>query len=138
MLKDAFGVYETTFTYVEPDNGKTYEFRKYVNSKRIKEMGGMYSLYCQEDNCIIFRRSEYLRDKSYKKFSGGCCEDSISYSNLDDEELIPIAVYENDNCMHISKVKRYYSLPGKIDLTKLTEEEFQTLRKLIKKRLVID
>lgn len=138
MLNDNFGAYEVTFTYAEPDNNKTYEFRKYVNSKNIKSLGGMYALYCEEDSCIIFRKSEYLRDRSYKKFSEGCCEDSISYSNLDDEELIPIAIYENNNCMHINKVKRYYSLPGKIDITKLTEEEFQTLRELIKKGLVIN
>ena len=136
MLKDSFGCYEVTFYYNEPANKKNYEFRKYVNSKIIKKLGGMYALYCEEDSCIIFRKSEYLRDRSYKKFSEGLCKDSILYSNLDDdEELIQIPVYENDNCMHISKVKRYYSLPGKIDITKLTEEEFQTLRKLIKKGL---
>lgn len=39
MPKDVFGVYETTFTYVEPDNGKTYELRKYVNSGKIKNLG---------------------------------------------------------------------------------------------------
>ena len=135
MLKDNFGVYEVTFIYMEPANNKNYEFRKYVNSKNIRKLGGMYALYCEEDSCIIFRKSEYLRDRSYKKFSEGLCEDSISYSDLNDEELIPIAIYENNNCMHINKVKRYYSLPRKIDITKLTEEEFQTLRKLIKKSL---
>ena len=138
MLKDSFGCYDVTFYYKEPANNKNYEFRKYVNSKKIKSLGGMYSLYCEEDSCIIFRKSEYLRDRSYKKFSEGCCENSISYTNLNDEELIPIAIYENDNCMHINKVKRYYSLPGKIDITKLTEKEFETLRNLIKKGLVIN
>ena len=138
MLKDKFGCYEVTFYYYEPANKKNYEFRKYVNSKNIKNLGGMYALYCEEDSCIIFRKSEYLRDRSYKKFSEGLCEDSISCSNLNDEELIPIAVYESNNCMHINKVKRYYSLPGKIDITKLTEEEFETLRNLIKKGLVIN
>ena len=139
MLKDNFGCYEVTFYYYESANKKHYEFRKYINSKNIKKLGGMYAIYCEEDSCIIFRKSEYLRDRSYKKFSDGCCEDSISYSNLtDEEELIPIAVYENNNCMHINKVKRYYSLPGKIDITKLTEEEFNELRRLIKKCLPND
>lgn len=68
-FKDEYGRYVLTFTYVEPDNGKTYEFRKYVNSKKIKELGGMYAIYCQDDKNIVFRRSEYLRDRSYSKFT---------------------------------------------------------------------
>lgn len=134
MLKDGFGVYETTFTYVEPDNGKTYEFRKYVNSKRIKEFGGMYSLYCQEDNCIVFRRSEYLRDKSYKRFSEGKCFDAV--------DCEPYDMLDNMVSQHvessIKKKSRYYSLPSKIDTSKLTNEEFQELRRLIKKGLVTE
>lgn len=132
MLKDAFGVYETTFTYVEPDNGKTYEFRKYVNSGKIKNLGGMYSLYCQEDNCIVFRRSEYLRDKSYKKFSEGSCLDAI---DCDPWEKIIDILTENQS---EDKKDKYYNLPEKIDKTKLTVEEFETLRNLIKKGLVIN
>ena len=33
--KDDNGRYEITFTYIEPDNNHTYEFRKYVNSKHV-------------------------------------------------------------------------------------------------------
>ena len=122
-----------------------YEYQTYHNpytdreeKVKVKVLGGMWAIYCEEDQQIIFRKSEYLRDRSYNKFSDGLCEDSISCGNLNNEELIPIAVYENNNCMRINKVKRYYSLPGKIDITKLTEEEFETLRNLIKKGLVIN
>ena len=80
MLKDSFGCYEVTFIYKEPANGKTYEFRKYVNSSKIKSVGGMYAIYCEEDNFIIFRKSEYLRDRSYSKFSDNLCRDAKKYS----------------------------------------------------------
>ena len=138
MLKDAFGVYEATFTYIEPDNGKTYEFRKYDNSIRIKALGGMYALYCLNDNKIIFRKSEYLRDRSYKKFSEDQCEDFIYVNEATDEDKSSAyELLEQLNKRAKSKSK-YYSLPSKIDKTKLTIEEFETLRKLIKKGLVTD
>ena len=132
MPKDVFGVYETTFTYVEPDNGKTYELRKYVNSGKIKNLGGMYAIFCQEDNCIVFRRSEYLRDKSYKRFSEGNCLDAI---DCDPWEKIVDILTENQSEV---KKDKCYNLPGKIDKTKLTIEEFETLRNLIKKGLAVD
>lgn len=130
MLKDAFGVYETTFTYVEPDNGKTYELRKYVNSGKIKSLGGMYAIFCQEDNRIVFRRSEYLRDKSYKKFSEGNCLDAFDCEPFENVARILSNEYV--------KEPKYYNLPEKIDITKLTEEEFETLHNLIKKGLIIN
>jgi len=132
-FKDDFGNYEVTFTYKEPDNGKTYEFRKYVNSKKIKALGGMYAIYCEEDNKIIFRKSEYLRDRSYKKFSEDQCEDFIYVNKATDDEN-PSA-YELLEQLNKRIKSEYYSLPSKIDKTKLTEEEFQTLRGLIKKSL---
>lgn len=39
MLKDNFGAYIVTFCYEEPSNNKHYEFKKYVNSKKIKQLG---------------------------------------------------------------------------------------------------
>ena len=127
MLKDSFGCYEVTFSYKEPDNGKTYEFRKYVNSSKIKSLGGMYALYCEEDHSTIFRKSEYLRDRSYKKFSDGNCIDAFDCEPFENVARILSNEY--------TKEPKYYNLPGKIDSSKLTEEEFQTLRKLIKKSL---
>ena len=127
MLKDSFGCYEVTFTYKEPDNGKTYEFRKYVNSGKIKALGGMWAIYCEDDNCIVFRRSEYLRDRSYKKFSEGNCIDAFDCEPFENVARI----LSNES----AEEPKYYNLSGKIDITKLTEEEFQTLRKLIKKGL---
>ena len=142
MLKDKFGCYEVTFYYYESANKKNYEFRKYVNSKNIKKLGGMYALYCEEDSCIIFRKSEYLRDRSYKKFSEGCCKDAKNYS---ENIIMPIELkeqiqtsYEYDSKIvsnYIEWANKAYHLPTYIDKTKLTEEEFQTLRTLIKKSL---
>lgn len=136
MLTDSFGVYETTFYYKEPANSKSYEFRKYVNSKKIKALGGMYAIYCEEDNKIIFRKSEYLRDRSYKKFAEDQCEDFIYVNKATDEDN-PSA-YELLEQLNKRTKSKYYSLPSKIDKTKLTLEEFETLRKLIKKGLVTD
>lgn len=128
MLKDSFGAYETTFYYKEPANGKSYEFRKYVNSGKIKALGGMWAIYCEDDNCIVFRKSEYLRDKSYKKFSDGCCTDAFDCEPFENVARILSNEY--------TKEPKYYNLPGKIDSSKLTGEEFKKLRRLIKKGLV--
>ena len=134
--KDDFGRYIVTFKYLEPDNNKEYEFRKYDNSVRIKALGGMYALCCLDDNKIIFRKSEYLRDRSYKKFSEDNCDDVIDFSNINGtEEVFTICKKKIDV---IKKKHSYYSLPGKIDKSKLTAEEFETLRNLIKKGLVTD
>ena len=130
MLKDNFGTYEITLEYIEPSNNKLYEFRKYVNSTKIKMLGGMYAIYCEEDNSIIFRKSDYLRDKSFPKFVEGRCEDTIDVTKEIDNQKI-ISYYESKN-----KKSIIYHLPGKIDKSKLTDEEFQILRKLIKKGAV--
>ena len=142
MLNDNFGAYEVTFSYEEPSNNKHYELRKYVNSKKIKSLGGMYAIYCEEDNSIIFRKSEYLRDRSYSKFVDGKCEDTL---NADSSIGTPICkeIKSNYSC---TKTIRYvsndtsktYNLPSHIDRTKLTEEEFTELRRLIKKSLPND
>ena len=132
MLKDNFGVYEVTLEYIEPSNNKLYEFRKYVNSTKIKMLGGMYAIYCEEDNSIIFRKSDYLRDKSFPKFVEGRCEDNIDITKeVNNQEVI--SYYESKN-----KKSIIYHLPGKIDKSKLTDEEFQILRKLIKKGAIED
>ena len=65
---DQYGSYQITFVYTEPDDGKTYIFRKYTNNKKIKSLGGMYCLFCEDDGRIKFYRSEYLRDRAYSKF----------------------------------------------------------------------
>jgi len=103
MLKDNFGAYEITLEYIEPSNNKSYEFRKYVNSGKIKALGGMWAIYCKEDNSIIFRKSEYLRDRSYKKFSEGCCKDAKNYSET---ILTPIELKE--------KIQNSYEYDSKI------------------------
>ena len=66
--KDDNGRYEITFTYIEPYNNHPYEFRKYVNSKHIKSLGGMYALYSIDTNRVKFYRSVYIRDRAYSKF----------------------------------------------------------------------
>ena len=138
MLKDDFGAYDMTFRYVEPGNSKIYEMRKYVNSKKIKSLGGMYAIYCEEDNKIIFRKSEYLRDRSYGKFVDGKCEDA---KNADSSAGTPMC--KSVDCKYDSKIisqyvnwaRNAYHLPDYIDKSKLTEEEFSELRRLVKKGL---
>ena len=75
MLKDTYGVYEVTFNYQE--GTKHYEFRKYVNSKQIKSLGGMYALYCEEDKIICFRRNEYMRDRAFAAMYNGSLKSCI-------------------------------------------------------------
>lgn len=140
MLKDNFGAYEVTFTYQEPDNGKTYEMRKYVNSKKIKALGGMYAIYCEEDQQIIFRKSEYLRDRSYSKFVDRKCTDSISCSGFLPSKIEEDISKSYEECkglltQYCEFIENAYNLPSYIDKRKLTKEEFQTLRRLIKKSL---
>ena len=142
MLNDNFGAYEVTFTYKEPTNNKHYEMRKYVNSKKIKSLGGMYAIYCEENNSIIFRRSEYLRDRSYSKFVDGKCEDAKNYLEeffVSQESREKISAYYKYDLKIISQyvnwAKNAYHLPDYIDKSKLTEEEFNELRRLIKKSL---
>ena len=124
LHSDAFGGYYLNLRYTEPDNGKVYEFRKYVNSAKIKKLGGMYCIYCEEDKQAKWYRSEYLRDRAYAKFlrEGG---DDISNQ---------LVLYEEVK----EEAKRFYHLPGKIDTSKLTDFEFKELRRLIKKGLVFD
>lgn len=130
MLKDNFGAYEVTFNYLEPTNNKHYEMRKYVNSIKVKVSGGMYAIYCEEDQKIVFRRSEYLRDRSYSKFVDGKCEDAVDCSQ--ENYATPTTIFERYKAKELKK-KQHYSLPSYIDRTKLTEEEFNELRRLIKK-----
>lgn len=124
MLKDNFGVYEVTFSYLEPSNNKNYEMRKYANSKKLKLFGGVYAIYCEEDDSIIFRKSEYLRDRSYPKFIQGKCTDALYCDSYN----VPIIAKK------LKEEHRYY-FPKYIDRNKLTEEEFNELKKLIRKGL---
>lgn len=148
--KDRFGTYEVTFSYLEPTNNKHYEMRKYINSKKIKTLGGMYAIYCEEDQNILFRKSEYLRDRSYSAFVEGRLSSNVYECGNDEIKGITSQVvdgfissdYEKKGIhlinQYLEKEKNLYSLPSYIDKTKLTEEEFQTLRKIIKKGLVTD
>ena len=79
-------------------------------------------------NLIIFRKSEYLRDRSYKTFSEGNCLDFFECEPFEN-----VARILSNEC---AKEPKYYNLPGKIDSSKLTEEEFNELRRLIKKSAV--
>ena len=138
MYKDNFGAYEVTFDYVEPTNNKHYEMRKYVNSKKIKSLGGMYAIYCEEDNSIIFRKSEYLRDRSYSKFVDGKCEDARNADSSAGAPICNSVDYKYDSkiiSQYVNWAKNAYHLPDYIDKSKLTEEEFNELRRLIKKSL---
>jgi hypothetical protein len=66
MYKDEYGVYE--LQCAQEFDGKHYQWRKYMNSPRIKILGGQYANYC-EDGKIKFYRNEYIRDKAFPKFT---------------------------------------------------------------------
>jgi len=66
--RDANGGYRITFVYTEPDDGKSYVFKTYINSAKIKSLGGRFSIFCEDDGREKFYRSEYLRDRAYSKF----------------------------------------------------------------------
>lgn len=65
---DSNGRYIITFTYVEPDDNKCYIFKTYINSAKIKSLGGRFSIFCEDDGREKFYKSEYLRDRAYSKF----------------------------------------------------------------------
>lgn len=69
--KDKYGVYIITFVYTEPDDGKTYIFKTYQPNERVKNLGGRFCTFCEDDGRIKFYRSEHIRDINYPKFSGG-------------------------------------------------------------------
>lgn len=66
VFTDSYGRYEVQAT--ETFDNKIYEWRKYQNSPKIKQLGGIYANWC-EDGRIKFYRNEYLRDKAFSKFS---------------------------------------------------------------------
>ena len=118
-FRDVYGNYQITFEYVEPDNNKTYQFRKYIHSEKLKSLGGCWALCCVTDNQIKFYRSEYLRDRAYSKFT---VEGGIDFTAEQEQ-------FENAK----ANSKRYYKREIEIDREKLTESEFKLLRELIKK-----
>lgn len=48
------------------EDGKRYQYRKYTNSREIKQLGGMYAIWC-EDGRIKFCRNDMIRGKVYLK-----------------------------------------------------------------------
>ena len=65
MYLDAYGSFEIE---VEQEfNGKLFQWRKYINSPRIKTMGGIYANWC-EDGRIKFYKNAYIRDRAFPKF----------------------------------------------------------------------
>ncbi len=49
------------------ENGHFFQWRKYTNTKFIKNLGGMYANWCDNGN-IKFYKSAYIRDRAYSKF----------------------------------------------------------------------
>ena len=67
LYSDIYGYFEIE---VEVElNGKFYQWRKYINSSKIKSLGGMYANWC-EDERIKFYRNAYIRDRAFPKFVG--------------------------------------------------------------------
>ena len=64
--KDQYGVFEIQAE--EEFEGKTFQWRKYNNSEKIKFMGGQYANYCEDTEDIKFYKSEHLRDNGFVKF----------------------------------------------------------------------
>ena len=118
-FRDVYGNYQITFEYVEPDNNKTYQFRKYIHSEKLKSLGGCWALCCVTDNQIKFYRNEYLRDRAYSKFT---VEGGVDFTAEQEQ-------FETEK----ANSKRYYKREIEIDREKLTESEFKLLRELIKK-----
>lgn len=50
------------------ENGKIYQYRKYVNSPEVKSLGGCYAIWCS-DGRIKFCKNWMIRDKSLNKFT---------------------------------------------------------------------
>lgn len=48
------------------ENGKRYQYRKYIGSPEIKKLGGCYAVWC-EDGRIKFCRNWMIRDRVYIK-----------------------------------------------------------------------
>lgn len=49
------------------ENGHFFQWRKYVNAKFVKNLGGIYANWCDNGN-IKFYKNAYLRDRAYPKF----------------------------------------------------------------------
>lgn len=64
--KDDNGCFEVLGSIEE--NGFIIEYRKYDNSPRIKLLGGMYALCCEEKHKIRFYRNDYMAMHALTKF----------------------------------------------------------------------
>ena len=84
-----------------------------------------------DDNIEEIEKLEYI------DFAEGAVYEDFIYVNKDADEDKSSA-YELLEQLSKRAKSKYYSLPSKIDKRKLTEEEFEVLRKLIKKGLVTD
>lgn len=58
-------------TYYEEDN-VTIWYRQYVNSPKIKSLGGIYVLWCEETNNYVFARNDYMAMHRLEKFIKDC------------------------------------------------------------------
>lgn len=122
MLKDDNGAFEITFVYEEPDNNQVYEMRKYVNSKKIKSLGGMFALYSQTTKRIKHYKSEYLRDKAYSKFVRDDREEQAESSTVD-KDIKSVAT---------NRV-RFMKMPYIVCLEDLTDDEHKEFIRLFNK-----
>lgn len=64
--RDEYGYY--ILQSVNEFEGRTIQWRKYENSRQLKNLGGMYCIYCEETNQYKFYRNDYMRAHATPKF----------------------------------------------------------------------
>ena len=64
--RDEYGYYITES--VNKFENRTIHWRKYENSRRLKNLGGMYCIWCEETNQYKFYRNDYMRAHATPKF----------------------------------------------------------------------
>ena len=66
ILRDQYGRYQIEAE--EKFDGKTFQWRKYENSPKIKRLGGQYANYCINNGDVKFYRNSCIRDRAFPKF----------------------------------------------------------------------
>lgn len=49
------------------EDGKTYQFRRYINTREVKQLGGTYAIWCS-DGRMRFCKNDIIRCRCYPKF----------------------------------------------------------------------
>ena len=80
IYNDELGYY--VIEVEEKFDNRTIQWRKYTNSKRVKDKGGCYCSYCVETEQSKFYRNDYIRGRALNKF----IEDNKKIRSIWDEE----------------------------------------------------